>query len=172
MKSLLLVLIFVYSTAAIFAQSSKAPAYPLITHDPYFSIWSMTDELNASPTKHWTGTDQSLIGLLDVDGITYRFLGATSTQYKSIVPAGDEMNYEAAYTESTPSAAWMNADFDDSQWKKGKAPFGNNIGVSKTIWNSKDIWVRRWFSMDKLNDHELFFKLQYDDDVQVYLNGK
>ena len=47
-----------------FSQVNKAPAYPLVVHDPYFSIWSFSDKLNESTTKHWTGKDHSLIGLL------------------------------------------------------------------------------------------------------------
>ena len=51
--------------------SLRAPAYPLITHDPYLSIWSMGDELNGSPTKHWTEKDQSLTGVLQLDDKFY-----------------------------------------------------------------------------------------------------
>lgn len=29
----------------------RAPAVPLVTYDPYFSIWSMSDSLNDDPTK-------------------------------------------------------------------------------------------------------------------------
>jgi len=53
----------------------RAPAYPLITVDPFFSIWSMCDKLNDDNTKHWTGSDNRLEGNVIVDGKKYCFMG-------------------------------------------------------------------------------------------------
>ena len=53
----------------------RAPAVPLITVDPFFSVWSPETDLNFAKTMHWTGKSNSLIGTLLVDGVTYSFLG-------------------------------------------------------------------------------------------------
>ena len=95
------VIIYLCSCSPLFAQVHKAPAYPLITHDPYFSIWSMTDTLNAAPTKHWTGRNQPLTGLIKVDGTIYRVIGngngetqETSAQQKSITMNATQTIYD------------------------------------------------------------------------------
>ncbi len=52
----------------------RMPAIPLITVDPYFSVWSR-DEINRVTTEHWTGAPNTIRGTVTVDGTVYRFLG-------------------------------------------------------------------------------------------------
>jgi hypothetical protein len=77
-------------------QSFRAPATPLVAHDPYFSIWSMTDRLTDSSTRHWTGTRQPLNGLVRVDAKTYRYLGDANGE----VPALEETHREVTPTRT------------------------------------------------------------------------
>lgn len=53
----------------------RTPAVPLITHDPYFSIWSMEDHLTAGWARHWTGSEQRMLGVAIIDGAPYLFMG-------------------------------------------------------------------------------------------------
>ena len=53
----------------------RPPAYPLITVDPYFSVWAMTDKLTDDDTKHWTGKSNIIRGSVTIDGEQFGFLG-------------------------------------------------------------------------------------------------
>ncbi|WP_205510042.1 glutaminase family protein [Longitalea arenae] len=84
MKNTILLPVFLLFSIVISAQVKKMPAYPLITHDPYFSIWSFTDDLTAENAKHWTGAEQALTGWLLVDGRYYRFLGKGNGKQEAV----------------------------------------------------------------------------------------
>ena len=55
--------------------TSRVPAFPLITHSPYFSAWLMGDHLNRDWVKHWSGNIQAIAGYIRIDGKPYRFCG-------------------------------------------------------------------------------------------------
>ncbi|AEU35316.1 glutaminase family protein [Granulicella mallensis] len=78
------------------ASAQREPAVPLVTHDPYFSVWSMTDKLTDGPTRHWTGTEQPMRGLLRVDGKSYRVMGDSPRE----VPAMNQTAMEITPTHT------------------------------------------------------------------------
>ena len=156
-----------------FAQEQKAPSYPLITHTPYFSIWSNTDQLNTSVTKHWTGADHSLLGIIKVDDAYYRFLGKETDEFKTVLPTADETPYQVAYTLSQPEKGWQETAFNDAAWKTGGAPFADDRQKAKTYWNTDDLWVRRTFTLDNnVSFDNLFLRINHDDNIDIFLNGK
>ena len=155
------------------AQTLRAPAYPLVTHNPYFSVWAFQEELAAAPTRHWTGEPQSLEGVVRVDGQAYQFLGQATAQYRAVVPTVREQPYRARYTFKKPAAGWEKATFAPaSHWPEGPAPFTDNQREHGTTWTGGDVWVRRTVRVaDPKTTGELRLLMQHDDDAEVYLNG-
>ena len=49
----------------------RPSAVPLVTVDPYFSIWSMCDKLNDGVTSHWTGRRNPMTAGVVIDNKLY-----------------------------------------------------------------------------------------------------
>ena len=90
-RTLLAIALLSCSSMDLLAQGAaaadlRAPATPLVAHDPYFSIWSDSDQLTGGPTRHWTGARQQFNGVIRIDGQSYRFLGDD----RNAIPALEE----------------------------------------------------------------------------------
>lgn len=151
----------------------RAPAYPLITIDPYTSGWSFNNQLYDGPIRHWTGQTQQLIGVIQVDGENYRFMGEENVPMQLIVPTFEKENWSAKYTTTAPQGNWTSENFNDNAWSDGKGSFGSPGRLKAiTSWRTPDIWVRRYVDIEAdMIDRDLFIEYSHDDGVEIYING-
>lgn len=147
------------------------PAIPLITIDPYTSIWSFGASLNNDPTRHWTGRAHQLNGLVRVDGRVFRFMGKPTFTGDTLVQSSLKNTYQARYTTDKPTDAWFSTAFDDSQWATGEGPFGSRT-ADRTRWTSPDIWVRRVVDVASIPEGQLLVSAIYNDNYELFVNGQ
>ena len=152
----------------------RAPAYPLVTIDPYTSAWSMSDCLYDTPVKHWTGHSFPLLGVLKVDGKPYRFMGDEELELYPVSGTSEQQKWEGKYTTKKPASGWEKAGFNDAAWKTGQGAFGTmeNEPMAKTQWGEEFIWVRRVVDVkEDLTGKNVYLQYSHDDDVIIYING-
>ncbi len=154
------------------SRALNPPATPLITIDPYTSIWSFGSQLNADVTRHWTGQSHQLNGLMRVDGQTFRFMGNPTFAGQTLVPSAQRQAYQARYLTNKPTTDnWVQSDYDDSQWATGRGTFGSR-DTDPTKWTTPDIYVRRVVELDQVPDGPLLVSAIQNDNYELFINGE
>jgi len=93
------------------AQSQRPPAVPLIAHDPYFSVWSFSDQLTDSNTVHWTGKRQPIHGLMRIDGKPYRWMGAEPEDVPAMTQTGLRITPTHTYYDFEAAGVKLTVEF-------------------------------------------------------------
>ena len=171
------VLMILAASAALFSckegelpvNTLRAPAYPLVTIDPYMSVWSWNDNLYDHSPMHWSNRAYLFTGVLTVDGEDYRFMGDGVDSWESILPTGRAGAWEARYTYDP-------AKKNGQDWQTGVGGFSsreNVVGFSQWPDDKPDLWVRRTFSgADVPADGDLYLEVSLKDWGDFTLNGK
>ena len=73
-KTILSLAVVLTSACSGFA-AFRPPAVPLVSCDPFFSVWSAADTLTEKETTHWAGAKQPISITLTADGKTWRLCG-------------------------------------------------------------------------------------------------
>jgi hypothetical protein len=96
----------------------------------------------------------------------------------TVLPSSQIESRTWKYTFEKPGTTnWFGANFDDSKWPSGEAGFGTKETpgtVVRTVWNTKNIWLRQEFMLNDLSTidkDKLMLYLHHDDDCEVYING-
>jgi hypothetical protein len=123
-----------------------------------------------------TATGFKEIELHDVpaDGPAAADLLVPATRAEAIVPSARAEAVRWRYTFEAPPAGWLEPGFADGGWKEGEAGFGtlpNAVPPPRTAWKSREIWIRRVFTLPKGEPGDLAVELNHDDDAEVFVNG-
>ena len=96
---IIVVLLLTLSVFKLKAQNVnfRAPSYPLITHDPYFSIWMNHENPTECDASHWTQKPMPVRSMIRIDGKPFRLMGKAP----AFVKAANYMNTKLSATQTT-----------------------------------------------------------------------
>ena len=157
----------------------RLPSVPLLTNDPYFSIWSNHNELNKVPTKMWCEHEKAIDGILRVDGTAYRFMGVGRENILKPISGmtvdGDAWSGKVTHDRQN-NTNWTKTDFNDNSWETQEAAWGtpNDYPNVKNRWTdlNSDIYIRRNVNLTAEDlEKDLWVKFSHDDVFELYING-
>jgi hypothetical protein len=98
----------------------------------------------------------------------------TPPKITTTLPAADSEAANWKYSTERPQGDWLDVEYDDSHWNEGPSGFGT-VGtpgaVIGTVWNSRNIWLRRKFDLPALPDGQLYLHVHNDEDAKIFING-
>jgi hypothetical protein len=98
-------------------------------------------------------------------------IGGTPTE---VVATARSAQVKWRYSLDRPADGWIAPNFTDREWQEGTGGFGTPGtpgAIIGTEWKTKEIWLRREFTLPDRALRSPRLLLIYDENPEVYLNG-
>lgn len=156
----------------------KSPEHTLLPLSPNFSVLTPEAALHKQYLRLHDGKMFPVVGIIRVDGKSYRFLGGDSLRATPLFPLSDEsQGWTGKYSYLFPGADWQKRGYDDSHWYDGEGAFGTEQHTYPvhTPWSTNDVYVRRHMfinNKESLKGHKLYMRYICDDQASFFCNGE
>lgn len=93
---------------------------------------------------------------------------------KWILPTAEVSSKGWIYTTDKPAETWFTEGFNTTGWKSGDGGFGTHgtpNAIVGTVWDTKQVWVRRSFDLNKEDLKGLSLRIHHDEEADIYVNG-
>ncbi|MEN6334007.1 MAG: DUF4965 domain-containing protein [Phycisphaerales bacterium] len=165
------------------------PAYRFLNETPDRS--PMTDWYYTDSARKQGFTARPVVGgvfipMLYHKDIWQKYAGRDKTKAKgwaampkppivtTVVPTAQDEPAVWRYTMRRPGQDWFKPEFDATMWREGKSGFGTRDtpgAAVNTVWDTRDIWLRREFTLPEGKWDNIGLSVHHDEDVEIYING-
>lgn len=158
-------------------QAVYASEHTLMALSPNFTIRTTGTTLHKQYPQLGMGKKFPMIGVLRVNGKSYRFMGGDSLRIVPLAPIFSGDGWNGKYSYLYPGADWEKREYDDSKWRDGGGAFGtkNIYYPVHTLWGANNIYARRHITIndvDSLEGHKMYIRYFSDGEIKLYCNGE
>lgn len=136
----------------------RPPAIPIITIDPYFTVWSPSNILTDTDLQHWSAKPNRIKGYVSIDGEVFRFMG--TGEERAIEQVAFDMT--AAVTSYTFATSKIKLDISFFS-----TPFTDDLyRLSRPV----SYMTAKYTSLDG-NSHAVSLKIAISEELCIDLKG-
>ena len=148
---------------------------PLIARGLSAAVYTQTTDVEVE-VNGWCTYDRAITKIAVAEAAAAaKTLFEPPGEFLAVVACAEQGPVAWRFTTTAPAAGWELPAFDDAAWANGVGGFGTESTPGArvgTVWNTREIWLRRTVDLPALPPGVLHWVVHHDEDLVVFLDGR